>query len=78
MHFHLINERMVEERLVGHEIHLEKRPVGLPAEDNFQLVKVYIPELKDGEFLVRNIWISVDSYMRGRTEGTKSYISPFR
>lgn len=78
MHFHLINERMVEERLVGHEIHLEKRPVGLPAEDNFQLVKVYIPELKDGEFLVRNIWISVDSYMRGRTEGTKSYISPFQ
>jgi hypothetical protein len=26
MHFHLINERMVEERLVGHEIHLKKAP----------------------------------------------------
>jgi hypothetical protein len=38
---------MVEERLVGHEIHLKKRLVGLSAEDNFLLVKVYIPELKD-------------------------------
>jgi NADPH-dependent curcumin reductase CurA len=50
----------------------------LPAEDNFQLVKVDIPELKDGEFLVRNIWISVDPYMHGRMRGTKSYISPFQ
>jgi NADPH-dependent curcumin reductase CurA len=69
---------MVEERLVGHEIHLKKRPVGLSAEDNFQLVKVDIPELKDGEFLVRNIWISVDPYMHGRMRGTKRYISPFQ
>jgi NADPH-dependent curcumin reductase CurA len=56
----------------------KKRPVGFPAEDNFQLVKVDIPELKDGEFLVRNIWISVDPYMHGRMRGTKSYISPFQ
>jgi len=37
---------MVEERLVGHEIHLKKRLVELSAEDNFQLVKVDIPEMQ--------------------------------
>jgi NADPH-dependent curcumin reductase CurA len=68
---------MVEERLVSREIHLKQRPEGMPTEDDFQLVKVNIPDLKDGEFLVRNIWMSVDPYMRGRMRETKSYISPF-
>ncbi|MGA6989755.1 MAG: NADP-dependent oxidoreductase [Nitrososphaeraceae archaeon] len=69
---------MVKERLVSHEIHLKQRPVGMPTEDNFQLVKVDIPDLKDGEFLVRNIWMSVDPYMRGRMREIRSYISPFQ
>ena len=66
-----------EERLVSHEIHLKQRPVGMPTESNFELVKVNISDPKDGEFLVRNIWMSVDPYMRGRMRETKSYISPF-
>jgi NADPH-dependent curcumin reductase CurA len=45
---------MVEERLVSREIHLKQRPEGMPTENNFQLVKVNIPDLKDGEFLVGN------------------------
>ncbi len=69
---------MEEERLVGHEIHLKQRPVGMPTEDDFQLVKVDVPELKDGEFLVRNLWMSVDPYMRGRMRETRSYISPYQ
>lgn len=69
---------MVEERLVSREIHLKQRPAGMPTENNFQLVNVTIPDLKDGEFLVRNIWMSVDPYMRGRMRETRSYISPYQ
>jgi NADPH-dependent curcumin reductase CurA len=69
---------MVEGRLVSHEIHLKQRPVGMPTEDDFQLVKVNVPDLKGGEFLVRNIWMSVDPYMRGRMREIRSYISPFQ
>jgi NADPH-dependent curcumin reductase CurA len=69
---------MGEERLVSREIHLKQRPAGMPTENNFQLVNVTIPDLKDGEFLVRNIWMSVDPYMRGRMRETRSYISPYQ
>jgi NADPH-dependent curcumin reductase CurA len=72
-----IYECMVEEGLVNHEIHLKQRPVGMPAENDFQLVKVNVPDLKDGEFLVRNMWMSVDPYMRGHMRKVRSYISPF-
>ena len=69
---------MAEERLVSREIHLKQRPAGMPTENNFQLVNVTIPDLKDGEFLVRNIWMSVDPYMRGRMRETRSYIAPYQ
>ena len=69
---------MVEERVVSHEVHLKQRPVGIPTESNFELVKVNIPDPKEGEFFVRNIWMSVDPYMRGRMEETKSYIPSFQ
>jgi NADPH-dependent curcumin reductase CurA len=36
----------------------------MPINENFELVEVQIPESRDGEFLVRNIWMSVDPYMR--------------
>jgi NADPH-dependent curcumin reductase CurA len=69
---------MTEGKLVSHEIHLKQRPVGMPTDNDFQLVKVNVPHLKDGEFLVRNIWMSVDPYMRGRMREIRSYISPFQ
>lgn len=65
---------------VSREICLTEYPVGMPTNNNFKLVQVEIPEpTKDGEFLVRNIWMSVDPYMRGRMrkEGN-SYIPPFK
>jgi NADPH-dependent curcumin reductase CurA len=67
-----------EERLVSHEIQLKQRSAGMPTESNFELVKVNVPDPKDGEFLVRNIWMSVDPYMRGRMRETKSYIPSFQ
>ena len=69
---------MVEGKRVGHEIHLKQRPLGIPTENDFELVKVNVPDPKEGEFLVRNIWMSVDPYMRGRMRETKSYIPSFQ
>ena len=51
--------------MIGKEIHLKKRPTGFVTEDDFELVEVEVPEIKkEGEFLVRNIWMSVDPFMR--------------
>jgi NADPH-dependent curcumin reductase CurA len=69
---------MVGDKGVGREIHLKQRPVGIPTENDFELVKVNVPDPKDGQFLVRNIWMSVDPYMRGRMRETKSYIPSFQ
>jgi NADPH-dependent curcumin reductase CurA len=69
---------MAEEKLVSREIHLKQRPVGMPTENDFELVKVDVPDLKNREFLVRNVWMSVDPYMRGRMREIRSYISPFQ
>jgi NADPH-dependent curcumin reductase CurA len=63
--------------VVTHEIHLKERPFGMPTNENFELVEVQIPEPRDGEFLVRNIWMSVDPYMRGRMIERKSYVPQF-
>ncbi|MFB5600409.1 MAG: NADP-dependent oxidoreductase [Nitrososphaeraceae archaeon] len=65
---------------ISREICLTEFPEGIPKDNNFKLRQVEIPEpTKDGEFLVRNIWMSVDPYMRGRMrkEGN-SYISSFK
>jgi NADPH-dependent curcumin reductase CurA len=51
--------------LLSREIHLKSHPVGLPREDDFELVEVMIPEPGQGEVLVRNVYMSVDPYMRG-------------
>jgi NADPH-dependent curcumin reductase CurA len=69
---------MTEEKLFSREILLRQRPVGMPTENDFQLVRVEVPDPNDGEFMVRNIWMSVDPYMRGRMREIKSYISPFQ
>ena len=66
--------------ITGQEMRLKKYPKGMPTEDIFELAKVDIAVPKEGEFLVRNIWMSVDPYMRGgmrSPEETKSYISSF-
>ena len=68
---------MVDEK-VGHEIHLKQLPVGLPTENNFEFVRVNVPAPNEGEFLVRNIWMSVDPYMRGRMNEIKSHLPSFQ
>ena len=64
--------------IVSREIRLKNRPVGMPREDDFELTEVVIPEPDEGEVLVRNIYLSVDPYMRGRMIVRESYIPPFQ
>jgi NADPH-dependent curcumin reductase CurA len=59
------------------EIHLAARPVGEPKPTDFALAEVELPDPGPGELLVRNSFMSVDPYMRGRMNDTRSYVAPF-
>jgi NADPH-dependent curcumin reductase CurA len=60
------------------EIQLAARPHGEPKPSDFRLVEVELPDPGPGEALVRNTYMSVDPYMRGRMNDAKSYVPPFR
>ena len=63
--------------LISLEIRLASRPNGLPTAANFSLVETKLEPLQDRQVLVRNIFMSVDPYMRGRMNVGKSYVPPF-
>jgi NADPH-dependent curcumin reductase len=52
---------------------LASRPTGWVSEDNFRIESVPVPQPRDGEVLVKNAWLSLDPYMRGRMNEGKSY-----
>jgi NADPH-dependent curcumin reductase len=58
------------------QIHLVSRPQGEPTVDNFKLVAAPVPSLKANEVLVRNHFLSLDPYMRGRMNDGKNYAQP--
>jgi NADPH-dependent curcumin reductase CurA len=49
-------------------------PTGWVSEQNFKLVESPAPSPKEGEVLVKNLWLSLDPYMRGRLSQAKSYV----
>jgi len=53
---------------------LASRPVGPVTEANFRIEEAPVPKPRDGEVLVRNLWLSLDPYMRGRMSDQKSYV----
>jgi NADPH-dependent curcumin reductase len=55
------------------QVLLASRPTGWVEESNFNIVETDIPKPAPGEFLVRNLWLSLDPYMRGRMNAVKSY-----
>jgi NADPH-dependent curcumin reductase CurA len=61
---------------INRQIHLVSRPQGEPTVDNFALVEAPIAPLAEGEVLVRNHFLSLDPYMRGRMNDSKSYAQP--
>ncbi len=60
------------------EIRLKRRPAGMPVLEDFELAETPIPTPAHGQVLVRNIFMSVDPYMRGRMVDRKSYVPPFQ
>ena len=58
------------------QVLLAARPVGEPKASDFNLVKTDIPVPGDGDVLCRTIYLSLDPYMRGRMNATKSYADP--
>ncbi|OUM41754.1 NADP-dependent oxidoreductase [Arthrobacter sedimenti] len=59
------------------QIQLVRRPVGTPSPTDFRTVPVDLPELGEDEVRVRNEYVSVDPYMRGRMNDARSYVPPF-
>lgn len=55
---------------------LASRPQGWVSPENFRLEICAMPVPKDGEVLVKNLWLSLDPYMRGRISEAKSYVPP--
>lgn len=59
------------------QIQLAQRPVGWPTPDDFQTAEVVYEAPAAGEVRVRNEFVSVDPYMRGRMNDVRSYVPPF-
>jgi len=64
-------------KILSREIRLNSRPKGVPTAANFSLAQVELEPLLDRQVLVRNLFMSVDPYMRGRMNEGKSYVPPF-
>ena len=59
------------------EIRLASRPKGIPTPANFTRAQIELKSLPDQQVLVRNLFMSVDPYMRGRMNDRSSYVAPF-
>ncbi|MEC1404600.1 NADP-dependent oxidoreductase [Bacillus subtilis] len=59
------------------QIQLARRPQGVPVHEDFRFETIPVPEPNQGEVLVKTLYVSVDPYMRGRMQDTKSYVEPF-
>ncbi len=59
------------------QVHLISRPSGMPTKANFKLVEVELPAPTDGEVLVKNLYMSVDPYMRGRMRENAVYAEAY-
>lgn len=60
------------------DIRLRRRPSGLPQLEDFELHETPLPTPGPGQILVKNLWMSVDPYMRGRMSDRKSYAAPYQ
>ena len=61
---------------INHQWQLAQRPSGEASTDNFAWVSAPIPSLLEGQVLVRHHFLSLDPYMRGRMNDSKSYVAP--
>lgn len=68
--------KLQQSATVNRQMTLVSRPEGSPGKDNFKLVEGAIPEVGDGEVLLRTVYLSLDPYMRGRMSDADSYAEP--
>jgi NADPH-dependent curcumin reductase CurA len=61
---------------MNRQVLLDNRPQGAATEANFRIVESAMPRAGPGEVLVRNRWLSIDPYMRGRMSDARSYVPP--
>jgi NADPH-dependent curcumin reductase CurA len=54
---------------VNRQVRLKSRPPGIPQAEHFEIVDAPVPDLSNGQVLVRNIYLSVDPAMRGWVSG---------
>jgi NADPH-dependent curcumin reductase CurA len=64
--------------VTSREWRLKSRPSGMPEMSNFEQATVSVGDPGEGEVQVRNLWMTVDPYMRGRMNDVKSYTPPFQ
>ncbi|NGP45879.1 NADP-dependent oxidoreductase [Bacillaceae bacterium SIJ1] len=57
---------------------LKRRPTGMPTAEDFSYEDMPIPTIQENEVLVHTLYLSVDPYMRGRMNDTRSYVAPFQ
>ena len=67
---------MTQQSNINHSIVLNSRPVGAPIADNFRLKESPLPVPAAGQILLRNLYLSLDPYMRGRMSDAPSYAPP--
>ncbi|PKE30516.1 NADP-dependent oxidoreductase [Rahnella sp. AA] len=67
---------MSQSQSENRRIVLASRPHGKPVDENFRLEKAPLPQAKDGQLLLRTVWLSLDPYMRGRMSDAPSYAAP--
>ena len=62
---------------MSREVILARRPEGAPQESDFELRDAPEATLDDGDVLIRNVYVSVDPYMRSRMSGIRTYVGPY-
>ena len=61
---------------ISTQVRLARRPEGEPGDDTFAFVEHELPDLEDGQLLLRVVYLSLDPYMRGRMSDAPSYADP--
>jgi len=67
---------MSDAMTLNQRIVLASRPVGAPTPENFRMERVALPDLAEGQVLLKTLYLSLDPYMRGRMSDAPSYAAP--
>jgi NADPH-dependent curcumin reductase len=62
--------------LSNRQVRLKTRPNGIPQAEHFEIVDSAVPDIADGQFLVRNDYLSVEPAMRGWVSAVANYSKP--